>query len=130
MAKISEIELIGPIGLESHDLAHSIHEFRLAVGCETHDLVFVNVMREAEILRQRLIQDAQRVWTVDPSIHRQSRPLAGTPGSAGKIAEAIDRNNDSFLEWRNMKGRRKMCQMMFNMVHLACERLARKIDGQ
>ena len=47
MAKIGEIELVSSIGLEPHDLAHGIHECRLAVGREAHDLVLVAVMRKA-----------------------------------------------------------------------------------
>src|SRR5438034_4799593 len=60
MAKICEIEFICAIWLEPHDFVHRIHECRLAVGCNVHDLVLVAIMRKTQILRQGLATAATR----------------------------------------------------------------------
>ena len=98
VAKIGEIELVGPVRPEPHDLAHGVHERRPAVGREAHDLVLVTVMREAEILGQRLIENAERMREVNLPIQGKGRSLAGAPRGTGEVAETVDRDNDCFVE--------------------------------
>ena len=124
MAKIGEIELVSTIGSKPYDLSHGVHECRLAIGREPHDLVLVAVMRKAEILRQRLIKDAERMREIHASVDGNGFAPADPPGSAGEIAEAIDRNDDSFVKRRNMKSRGKMREMMLDLVHLATKALS------
>ena len=125
MTKICEIELVSSVGLEPHDLAHGIHECRLAVGRQAHDLVLVAVMRKAQILRQRLIKDAERMREIHPPIDGDGLAPADPPCRAGEVAKPIDRDDDCFLERRNMKGRGKVRQMMLDPVHLAIENARR-----
>ena len=87
-------------------------------------------MRKAEILRQRLIEDAERMRKIHPSIDRDVCALARPPGRAGEIAEAIDRDDDRLFERRNMKGRGQMREVMLDPVHLATEALAGKARCQ
>ena len=81
-------------------------------------------------MRQRLIEDAERMREIHPSIDGDVCALADPPGRAGEIAEAVDRDDDGFLERRNVKGRGKMREMMLDPVHLATEALAGKARCQ
>ena len=126
MAEIRKIELKAPVRLKPHDLAHGIQERRLAVRREPHDFVLVAIMRKAQILRERLIEDAKRMRKKHASIDGDVGAPADPPGSAGEIAEAIDRDNDRLIEWRNVKGRGQMREMMFDPMHLAMKSLARE----
>src|SRR5262245_46874915 len=130
MAKIGEIELKCAIRPEPNDLAHRLHEGRPAIGREAHNLVLVAVMRKAQILGQRLIEDAERMREIDPPTIGDVTALADAPGRAGEVPESIDRNDDGLRKWRNVESRGKMGQMMFNLVHLTAEELARKVFRQ
>ena len=130
MAKICEIELVGSIGSKPYDLSHGVHECRLAIGREAHDLVFVAVMRKAQILRQRLIEDAERMREIHASVDGDGLASADPPRSAGEVAEAVDRDDDGFGERRNMEGRGKMREMMLDPVHLAMKALSREARCQ
>ena len=127
MAEIGEIELVCPVGLKPHDLAHGIHERRLAVGRKAHDLVLVAIVGKAQILRQRLVEDAERMRKIHPPVDGDVLALADAPGGAGEIAEPVDRNDDGLLERRDMKGRGKMREMMLDLVHLATKRSPGKL---
>ena len=83
-------------------------------------------MRKAEILRQRLIEDAERMREIDAAVDGDLRPAADAPGGAGEIAEAIDRNDDRLIEGRDVKGRGQMRQMMFDPMHLRHENAGRE----
>ena len=72
MPEIGEIERIAAIGL-SDDLAHGVHEGGLAVRRKPHDLVLVAVMRKAEILGERLIEDAERMRENRPDLRSRCR---------------------------------------------------------
>src|SRR5271166_5424447 len=130
MAKIGEIELICPVRLEPHDPAHRIHERWLAIRRKTHDFVLVAIMWKAQILRQGLIEHAERMRKIHPPVDRDILTLPGTPGRAGEVSEPIDRDDDGFFEWGNMEGRGEMRQMMFDLVHLTTEVLAGKVRCQ
>src|SRR6266496_2614579 len=130
MAEIGEIELVCPVRPEPHYFAHRIHEGRLAVGRKAHDFVLVAIMRKAQILRQCLIENSERMRKIHPSINRDVFALAEAPGGAREVPEPVDRYDDSLFEWRNVEGRGKMRQMMFDLVHLATEMLAGKARCQ
>ena len=61
VAEKAQIELESAVWEQAHDLAHGVQECGLAVGSKPHHLVLVAVVRKAEILRQRLIKDAERM---------------------------------------------------------------------
>ena len=103
---------------------------RLAVRREPHDLVLVAVMRKAEILRQRLIEDAERVREIDPPFDRNLSALADAPRGAREVAKTIDRHDDRLLERRNVERRRQMREMMLDRVHFTLETLAGKACRQ
>ena len=76
-----------------------------AVGRKPHHLVLVAIMRKAEILRERLIEDAERMWEIYSAMGRDFAAACRTPGRAREIAEAIDRNNGRLIEGRDVECR-------------------------
>src|SRR5262245_2657433 len=103
MAKICQIELISSFGSKLYDLAHGVHECRLAVGRESHDFVFVAVVGETQILRERLVEDPERVWEIHAAIDGDDATAADPPCRAGEVAEAVDRDHHGLSEGRNME---------------------------
>src|SRR5450830_1642086 len=95
-----------------HDLPHLAYEARLAIGRKAHHLVFVAVARKAEILRQRLIEDTERMRKIDLVLGLDAAAAADTPGGAGKIAEAVHRHRHRIIERRNEKSRPQMGKVM------------------
>ena len=89
VAEIAQIEGEAAVVLEPDDLLHLLDVARLAIGREAHHLVLVAVVREADELRHRLVEDAQRMREVDAAVDRDLAALAQTPGRRGKIAEAV-----------------------------------------
>src|SRR5581483_11822632 len=76
MAKVSEIET-ERFALPRHDhFAQGIDLGRLPVRREPHDLVFVAVMREAEVLRERLVEDPERMREVHLVLDRDGAAAA------------------------------------------------------
>ena len=78
-------------------------------------------MGKAKILRQRLIEDAERMRKIDAAIDADVAALPDAPGGAGEIAEAVDRDDDRLLEGRDVKGRGEMGEVMLDFMKLAAE---------
>src|SRR5476651_1534180 len=104
VTKIGKAKLITPVVLDPNDLAHGIHECRFAKGREAHDLVFIAVLTKANVLRQSLIKHSERMREIHPTVDRNVVALAGTPCGAGEITKSINRDNDGFFKWRDVKG--------------------------
>ena len=127
MAEVVEVELEGPVVAQPHDLAHRVEVARLAVGREAHHLVLVAVVREAQVLRERLVEDAERVREVDALRRRRSRVPRPTPHAAlAKSPKPSTETTDGLVERRDVEGRREVREVVLDAVHLAAERRARK----
>ena len=61
VTEVTQRELERAVGPELHDAAHLGHVARLAVRREAHHLVLIAIVRKAEELGDRLIEDAERV---------------------------------------------------------------------
>src|SRR5215831_12208703 len=70
----------------AYDPAEFLQELRLAVGRETHDLVFVAEFPETQVLRQGGIEDSQRMRKADLAKCAHPRPFAEGPHGAREIA--------------------------------------------
>ena len=68
VAEEPQVEREGAVFLETNDLLHLLDIGRLAIGREAHDLVLVAIMREADELRHRLVEDAQRMWEINAAV--------------------------------------------------------------
>ena len=118
MAEIVEVELERAVWLAAarSGASRRMHD-GLAIGREPHDLVLVAVVRKAEILRERLVEDAERMREIAPARRSRCRVPCPTPQAAlRKVAEAIDRDDDRLLERRDVEGRGEMREMMLDVV--------------
>src|SRR5436305_1014618 len=61
MSEITEIQSECAVVAQQHDTPQLIHEPRLAIGRQPHDLVLVSIMRKAKILGYCLIEDTERM---------------------------------------------------------------------
>ena len=105
MAEIIKVQPEGPIRQKTNQFAKLVEVGRFAVWSKSHHLVFIAVVREPEILRQRLVEHPKRVRKIDPLRDRKIGPASETPGRAGKISKTVDRHSDGLLEWRHVEGR-------------------------
>jgi hypothetical protein len=81
-------------------------------------------MAKAEVLGQRLIEDAERMREVHAAIDRERCAVSLAPGGAGEVTEAIDRDGDRALERRREKGRGEVREVVLDVLHLPGEGLA------
>ena len=123
VTKKPQIQLEAASGVDAQDPAHLGHEARPAVGRQAHDLVFVAVMREAEVLGERLEEDAERMRKVDLLVDRDRAAAPQAPGRAGKVTETVHRHRSRFVEGRGEKGRGEVRAVMLYEMHLAVEGL-------
>jgi hypothetical protein len=126
VAKVAEVERESAVVLETHDLLHLVDEARLAVGREPHHLVFVAIVREADELRHRLVEHAERMREVDAALDRELAALAQTPGGRREVAEAVDRHRHGLVVGRHQERRGEMTEMMLDGMDCAGELLVRQ----
>ena len=126
MPEAVEVQPKAPALLQRHDLAHRVEIRRLAVRRQSHHLVFVAVVRKAEELRDRLVEDAERVRKIDALLDLDRGAAAHAPRRAGEVAEAVDGNDHRLRERRPVKGGRQMREVVLHRMRLAPERLSRK----
>ena len=122
MGEVAQIEFEPAVVLELQHLVQRRAVGRLAIGRQSHDLVFVAVMLEAKILGQGFVEDSQRMREMHAPVDGDGSAVAHAPGGAGKIAEAIDRHHRSALEWRYQEGRSEMRLVVLDVVDAPLER--------
>src|SRR4029077_11138181 len=93
-----EIEREPPIALQVDERLDLADVTRLAVRGKAHDLELVAVLREAEILRDREIQQAERVRKEHATIDLQCGSADTSPRRADEIAEAVNRTDSGIVE--------------------------------
>ena len=103
MAEIFQVERKAAVIEQRNELFHFLSAGWIAVGGKPHQLVFVAIMGKAEILGHGLVEDAERMRKQHAAVERQVSSAADTPRRAGKIAEAIDRDDNSFAERRGIE---------------------------
>ena len=123
MTEEAQVEREGTVVPRRHDLLHEVGEARLAIGRQPHHLVLVAIVREADELRHRLVEHAQRMREVDAAVDRQPAALTQPPGGRGKVAETVDRYGDGLVVGRDQEGRGKMAEMMLDTMDGAGKRL-------
>src|SRR5262249_33233596 len=130
VAKECEVELEAAAIRQFDDLAHLAETSGRPIGRQAHDLVFVAVMRKSQVLRQRLVKDAERMREMDPALDPGVAATPDAPGGAGEVAKPVDRDDRGFLERRQMKGRRQMGQMMLDLVKPGAKSFAAEAGGK
>src|SRR5262245_38541173 len=82
VAEEFQIELKAAVWKHAHKLAHGAQERGAAVRREPHHLVLVAIMRKPKILRECLIEDAERMWEIYSAIGRDFGAICRTPSRA------------------------------------------------
>ena len=96
MAEEIQIERVAAVRQKSHDATHLVHESGRAIRRKTHNFVFVPIVRKAKVLREALVEDSQRVGEIHLSFNLQGPIVTDGPGTAGKVAEAVDGDRYGF----------------------------------
>src|SRR5690349_18176250 len=100
MSEVVEVEANLVAG-NVDQLPHLRQEARLAVCSEAHHFVLVSVFWKTEVLRERRIEQAERMRKADRAESVEVVTAAHAPHHAGEIAEAIDGDHGSFVKWRH-----------------------------
>jgi hypothetical protein len=89
---------------ELNDRAEIGHVARLAEGGQSHHLVFIGGVQEAEIAGDLLVQQAERMRKVDLPESLQPVAAAHVIGGRGLLPASIQRQHRGMIERRGKKG--------------------------
>jgi hypothetical protein len=107
MGEVVEVELhLG--SSDTHDVADLLRVNRLTIGGQTHQLVLVAILREAEELGEGGVKDPKRVREAGGTLDVDIGALAHAPHDAAEIAEAVHRDHRGFIERRREEGARQV----------------------
>src|SRR5829696_7938575 len=98
MTKVIEIQTELPVLFGTNDLAKLFDKPRLAVWRQAHDFPLVAVMREAEKLCRRGVNDAGRVRILNLAQNVNRVFLTERPHRRDEIAKAVDRQQRGVVE--------------------------------
>src|SRR5438874_10918652 len=104
MAEVAQIQLELPIVRNLNQPAQLSDELRLPVRRQSHHLVFIAVMGEANELCDRRIKDSERVREVNTVPYLYPVSSTESKRSAGEITKAIDGQAGCLLKTGNEKG--------------------------
>src|SRR5580765_7449275 len=99
-----------------HELPDFLDERRVAVRRESHHLELVSVFGKTEELRDRQIQETQRMREEHAILDGQARTTSNTTGRADEIAEAIDRAEIGIFDWAREEAARQVRRVMLHVV--------------
>ncbi len=123
-----EVEL-EDVALRTHDPPHLVEKARRAVRREAHHLALVAVLREAEPLGDRGVEDPERVREQDALEHAERGSAALREHRRGEVAEAVDGQDRGVLERRDEERARDVRLVVLDVVelgaHLGSERRLR-----
>src|SRR2546425_10928650 len=126
------------ISLRADHAPFSFGKPGLPVGGKAHHLVLVTVLWEAEKLRERGIENAQRMREGDGTSHLYLISLPHAPHPAAEITEAVNGDDGGLLKGRREERAGQVGPVMLDEVHLArlawhnslcCEHLAHLRDA-
>jgi hypothetical protein len=98
VAEEAQIETERSVVLKHHNLAHLGEVLRFAVWGKAHDFVFVPVVRESQVLSERLVKNAQRMWEINLVLYIYAATPTDAPRCARKIAEPVHRDHCRLLK--------------------------------
>jgi hypothetical protein len=125
MTKVVEVQTKLPVLFGANDVAKLVDEARLAVRREAHHFSFVAVMRKAEKLRRRGVDDAGRVRILDLAQHLDRVSFTNGPHRRDEIAKAVDRQQRRAFKRRDKETTGEMCAMMLDVVKARAQLLFR-----
>jgi hypothetical protein len=98
-----------------------IDVLRLPVRGQPHHLVLARIDLESGVVRERRVQQPQRIRPAQLVHQRQVRALPDADGGGGPLAHAIHRENGRFREWRGVEGAGRVRLMVFGIEHFPIE---------
>ena len=114
--EVVEVEL-EQVAVRAHEPAHRRRvRVRVAVGREAHHLALVAVLREAEPLRDRGVEDPERVR--EEHAVEDLDPVAAPVRQHRRceVAEAVDREDRGLVERRDEEGARHVGEVVLDVV--------------
>src|SRR5215471_7293110 len=113
-----------------NDATDLIEKPPLAVRRKPHHLVLVAILGESEELRERRVEQAQRMRELDraPDLNLVAAP--DTPHDAAEVAEPVDRNDGGLIKWRCEEGAGQMGAVVFDEMDANAARLGQVFRGE
>src|SRR5580704_12036856 len=102
---------------------HAPHQFGkpgLAISREAHHLIFVAELGKTKELRERGVEDAQRVREGDRSSYLYLIVHPHSPHYAAEITETVDGDDCGLLKRRSEERAGKMRPVMLDKMYLPC----------
>ena len=103
MRKIFKSQSKGKRWITSNDTPTFVEEGGLAVGGQTHHLVFVTKLPEAEILSEGRVIDSQRMRERYLAQRAYSRSFANAAHEACEVTQSVCGEHCRPIEWRDKK---------------------------
>ncbi len=120
MQKVVEVQLEG-IAHRPDDSPEQVEKLRLAIRGQPHHLVFVSVMRETKIHRDRRVQESEGMRVEDPVLLDPFGSPAVDRQGAGEVAHAVDREHGGLFVGRNQEAGRHVRLMVLDAMELGLE---------
>ena len=98
VAEVGEVEFVAATGLQANNFTHGADELWLSVRSKPHNLVLIAIVREAQILRQRLVEDAERMGEEDVAVNPDVVAVTDPPSSASEITKTINGDDHCLIE--------------------------------
>ena len=109
VVEITGVEFEGAVVLEVEEIVEdTVDVFALAIGGQSHQLVFAGVDLEAREIRESRVEQAQRVRELDISEGVNFGPAAIAIAGGGPLADPVEGHDRRFLVGRGIKGRRRV----------------------
>ena len=119
--EVVEAELVAE-AVAPDDPAEDVQVLRLPVGGEAHHLVLVAVLREAEVLRDGRVEDAEGVGERNLPADLEVVTLPDAPHRAHHVAEPVDREHGRPFERRDVERGADVREVVLDEVRLRAER--------
>jgi len=110
--------------LHADDPAERFKEAIRSVGRQPHDLAFVAVLREAQVLGERAVQKAQGVGIEDFPERRDLRAFSDSEPGGGDLAVPVEDEDQRLVERGRVKGARRVGEVVIHVMKGSAEIIA------
>ena len=104
---------------QGQNLRHLVHVLRISVRGQSHDLVFIAVMRKPQVLCECGIKQAHAVREIQRFEHFNLRAFSARKHRRRKIPRSVDAQNGSLLKRRREKRAAQMTAVVFDEAQFA-----------
>ena len=119
VAEVVQVEPERAVGLQVDQVVENrLCKNRLAVGGQAHDLVFARVDAKPRVVRERRIEQAQRMGEMEFANHLQAPPAPHGRGGGRPFAHAVHGQHRGLVEGGRVEGAGGVRQMMLGEEQL------------